>query len=49
MNFFLTSRKDDIIALFYILMHALNDDKPVGKENDVSYLLQEFDQVEDQF
>ena len=35
MNFFQTSRKDDILALFFILMRLLNNDLPIGKEKDV--------------
>ena len=31
MNFFRTSRKDDIISVFYMLVTMLNNNRPVGK------------------
>lgn len=38
MNFFKTTRKDDIIATFYILIQLLNNGNPVGKKKDVAKL-----------
>ena len=38
MNFYKTSRKDDIIAVLYILMVQLNHGKPIGKQKDVELL-----------
>lgn len=38
MNFFQTSRKDDIISCFYILMELLNDGKPIGSQEDLDIL-----------
>ena len=38
MNFFPTCRKDDIIAVFYILMEQLNNGNPIGKPEDLAKL-----------
>ena len=32
MNFYKTSRKDDIISLFYMMICLLNNDNMVGEE-----------------
>ena len=49
MNFFRTCRKDDIIAVFYILMEQLNKGSFIGKPKDLELLTQNKDDVEHQF
>lgn len=49
MNFFSTSRKDDLIACFYILLFALNNETPVAKEKDLKLLAKQYENIEDQF
>ena len=46
MNFFRTCRKDDIIAVFYILMEQLNKGSFIGKPKDLELLTQNKDDVE---
>ena len=38
MNFFQTSRKDDMIALYYILLYTLNNHELIGSKKDISLL-----------
>ena len=38
MNFFQTSRKDDIITAFYILVQQLNNNNPIGSPKDLDKL-----------
>lgn len=38
MNFFKTTRRDDIIATFYLLVICLNNGQHVGKAKDISKL-----------
>ena len=40
MNFFKTSRKDDLISLFLMVVSLLNNDQLVGEEKDVQYLME---------
>ena len=40
MNFYKTSRKDDMISVFYILVGLLNNDQLVGKPKDLEKLYQ---------
>ena len=49
MNFFKTSRKDDIISIFYMLFTLLNNNCPIGKEKDVAKLFENEDDVALQF
>ena len=46
MNFFKTSRKDDVIATFFILIYLLNNDRPIGKEKDLIKLNENEDDLE---
>ena len=46
MNFFPTSRKDDIIAVFYILMEQLNNGNPIGEPKDLAKLNENEDDLE---
>ena len=46
MNFFQTSRKDDISAVFYILMEQLNNGSPIGKPKDLDRLNENVDDLE---
>ena len=39
MNFFKTSRKDDFISLFLMMVSLLNNNRPVGDEKDVQNLV----------
>lgn len=46
MNFFQTCRKDDIIAVFFILIEQLNNGNFIGKPKDLDLLNQNEDDVE---
>ena len=47
MNFFKTTRKDDFISLFYMMVSLLNNDQLVGEEKDVQYLMDVSESIDD--
>ena len=40
LNFFLTSRKDDMLSLFHMLVNILNDDRPYGDKAMIEKLIE---------
>ena len=46
MNFFKTSRKDDMTAAFFVLMSLLNNGNPIGKSKDLALLAENLEDVD---
>ena len=47
MNFFKTSRKDDLISLFLMVVSLLNNNQLVGEEKDVEHLIKISESMDD--
>lgn len=39
MNFYKTSRRDDLLSLFYLIVHLINDHTFICKDNDETKLM----------